>query len=251
MNPALLLAALFVPPPNLPPVPVLPQDKVLWSCDFEGTRCDLHEQSKVEPQARSYFAPGREGGTAIALLTEPGDDQVHGSGTWERDDLELPPSPDYCNEGQEEWWAMSVLFPDTYVPSVLGAVMDFHDNSGMGLANFHLTAKGTELWFDGFGADLLKPVEYHAHVAPILRNLWYDFTYHVKWSSGPDGFMVAWLNGYKMLSYQGPTLYKGISCYLKLANYHAPNGSPSAIVFDRVMRGTSAKAVELHSLEGE
>jgi hypothetical protein len=72
----------------------------------------------------------------------------------------------------------------------------------------------------------------------------------VKWSSDPDGFMTAWLNGRKVLSYRGPTLYRGMGCYLKLANYHAPFGQPSSVIHDRVIRGSSWQAVSLTPLEG-
>jgi hypothetical protein len=51
------------------------------------------------------------------------------------------------------------------------------------------------------------------------------------------------------MNYKGPTLYSGISCYLKLANYHAPLGTTSSVIHDRVIRGTSAAAVALTPLE--
>src|SRR5437763_462821 len=60
------------------------------ACDFENNYCDFGEQSKVGdfPGARSSLVPSaRSGSWAVRLHTEPGDDQVHGSGTWERDDL--------------------------------------------------------------------------------------------------------------------------------------------------------------------
>jgi hypothetical protein len=44
-------------------------------------------------------------------------------------------------------------------------------------------------------------------------------------------------------------LYSGISCYLKLANYHAANGSPVSVIHDRVVRGKSAADVSMWTLE--
>src|SRR5689334_15117624 len=88
-----------------------------YACDFENSYCGFSEQSKVGDappsslRRSSIVAPGRSGSYAVRLHTEPGDDQVHGSGTWERDDLTLGPDASYCNEGEEEWWAVSVLFP--------------------------------------------------------------------------------------------------------------------------------------------
>lgn len=224
---------------------------VAWSCDFEGTYCGMEEQSKVEPAHRSRFVPdGRDGGQALALITLPGDDQVHGAGDWERDDLELAPSPDYCNEGQDEWWAVSILFPDDYEPTDgMGEVLDFHQQGSGGPPPFNMLTGPHGLRLEGYYGHLKDPEKYSVELGRIRRNTWYDFVYHVKWTSKDGGFFVAWLNGHKVLDHQGPTLYPGLSCYFKLANYHSPAHGPSAIIFDRLMRGTSAEAVALAKLE--
>lgn len=235
---------------------------VKWSCDFENSYCGMTEQSKIEPAHRSTFrALSRTGATAIALTTEPGDDQVHGSGTWERDDLSLGTSPDYCNQDQEEWWAQSILFPDDYTfppgPEA-GIVMDFHHAASSGQANFEIqTIPGVGLRAEGHGGpdmdgrwDVVIADPFGAPTGQITKNRWYDFVYHVKWSANSDGFMIGWLNGKKVFEHDGPTLYTGISCYLKLANYHAPFGTSSTVLHDRVVRGTTAAAVALGSLEG-
>jgi hypothetical protein len=83
-----------------------------------------------------------------------------------------------------------------------------------------------------------------------VRNVWYDFVYHVKWSSAGDGFFDVWVNGAKKLSHVGPTLFVGRGCYLKLANYHVPFGRASSVIHDRVIRGTTALAVAPAPLEG-
>ena len=227
-----------------------PVGTIEWSCDFEGTYCGMVEQSKVEPQRRSRFVPSaRNGAQAIELTTLPGDDEVHGSGTWQRNDLLLPKSAAYCNEGQDEWWAFSVLFPDGFAQPVLGEVMDFHAEGSHGQPNLNLVVARGRLLFHGFYGDVDHPGEYKAELGALRRNRWYDFVIHVRWSSKRDGLMVAWLDGRKVLVHRGATLYAGKSCYLKLANYHTPNGRPSSIVFDRVIRGTSASAVARGKLE--
>ena len=222
---------------------------VAWACHFEGTYCGMTEQSKAEPgRRRAFTRTARDGELAVELTTMSGDDQVHGSGDWERNDLELAPSPDYCNEGQEEWWAVSVLFPDGYKPTDLGEVMDFHHHADGGQANFNLVAAPHGLRLHGFYGDVKHPDEYKVELGRIRRNAWYDFVYHVKWTAKRDGFFIAWLNGRKVLTHRGPTLYPGISCYLKLANYHAPAHGTSSIVFDRVIRGASAEDVAIERL---
>ena len=56
------------------------------------------------------------------------------------------------------------------------------------------------------------------NVGPVVKDQWYDFVYHVKWSSGTDGYFQAWVNGVLKLDHRGPTLYQGYGVYLKLAN---------------------------------
>jgi hypothetical protein len=248
------------PTPAPAPLPAAPAGSVKWSCDFENTTCGMGEHSKTEPTPRStYVANARTGSRGISLNTRPGDNNVHGSGDWERNDLILGASSEYCNQGQTEWWAHSVMFPDNFVfPPSGGIVMDFHHNASSGQANFEIqTMAGIGIRARGYGGGSINsgmyqsvfPDPYGAPAGSVTKNRWYDFVYNVKWSSGSDGFMIAWLNGKKVMNYKGPTLYSGISCYLKLANYHAPLGTASSVIHDRVIRGTSAAAVALTPLE--
>jgi len=229
--------------------------EVRYACNFEQGpgACGFHEQAK-EPGRAALVKPGRSGGAGIRLRTEPGDSQVNGSGNWERNDLALSVAATACSEGEEAWWAHSVLFPDDYIapPAGGGVVLDFHHTGSGGQANFHVDAMPNPvgLRLRGYGGARVNEGEYKVTLGPVKKNRWYDFVYHVKWSSERDGFMNAWLDGKKVLAYRGPTLYRGMSCYLKLANYHSPFGLPSSVIHDRVIRGTSAKAVALTPLEG-
>jgi hypothetical protein len=196
---------------------------------------------------------GRDGSTAVRLRTEPGDSNVFGSGDSERTDLSLSQGQTDCSQGKEAWWGHSVMFPSDYVPATngFGVVMDFHHTGGDGQANFHLDSSRWDglLHFRGYGGSQ-DANEYETTIGPIVKNQWYDFVYHVRWSSGSDGFMQAWVNGVKKLDHRGPTLYAGMGCYMKLANYHSPFGQGSSVIHDRVVRGTTWQAVSLTPLEG-
>ena len=236
---------------------VAPSSPPQFFCTFgsAATDCGFREQAKV-PGRATVVSGGRDGSTAVRLHTEPGDNTVNGSGTWERNDLSLGISSSYCNQGQEEWWAHSVLFPSDFVYA-FGVVMDFHHNSSGGQPNFQLMTTTQGLRFSIFGGPTVNlgqknyvvPDPYGATGASVVKNRWYDFVYHIKWSSGSDGIAEGWLNGRKVMDHRGPTLYTGISCYLKLANYHVATGSPSSILHDRIVRGTSAGAVALTPLQ--
>ncbi|TLZ37313.1 MAG: hypothetical protein E6K32_16255, partial [Gammaproteobacteria bacterium] len=201
----------------------------VWSCEFTNspTDCGLSLQAAA-PSRATLVGPGRDGPTAVQLTTQPGDINIAGSGSNDRADLTLSPSSTYCNQGQDEWWAHSVMFPPGYVPPPVaavwnwGALFDFHNSAaGGGQPNFmvYATPTGLELHMAGGANTVNRPSDpgyYSIAIGPIVKNVWYDFIYHVKWSSGSDGLFQAWLNGQQVMNYSGPNLYVGQSCYLKI-----------------------------------
>jgi hypothetical protein len=228
-----------------------------WSCEFNNgpTGCGFFLQAAASNRA-TIVGPGVDGPTAVSLTTEPGDANIAGSGGAERTDLTLGPSSSYCNQGQEEWWAHSVIFPPSYVmpPQSAGwnwgVVFDFHHTGSTGQPNFEIASipGGLELNVSGGRTIVNGPTDpgYHSvAIGAVVPNVWYNFMYHIKWSSGSDGLFQAWLNGQQVMSYSGPNLYVGESCYLKLANYHTPLGVPESVIHSRVVLGTTQAAVQL------
>ena len=251
--------AIFVLTP-LQPAHAQISPNAVWSCEFTNspTDCGLYLQAAASTRA-ALVGPGRDGPTGVQLTTQPGDINIAGSGSNERADLTRSPSSTYCNQGQDEWWAHSLMFPPGYVPPPVaavwnwGALFDFHNSSpGGGQPNFmvYATPTGLELHMAG-GANTVNlpsdPGYYSIAIGPITKNVWYDFVYHVKWSSGSDGLFQAWLNGRQVMNYSGPNLYVGQSCYLKLANYHTPLGVPISVIHSRVVRGTTQADVQIGS----
>src|SRR6059058_4897980 len=254
---AFAVACVLAPPP---PASAQISPSAAWSCEFanSATDCGFYLQAAASNRA-AVVGPGRDGSTAIELTTHLGDIDIAGSGANDRADLVLARSSTYCNQGQDEWWAHSLMFPPGYVPPPVaavwnwGALFDFHNSSpGGGQPNFmvYATPTGLELHMAG-GANTVNlpsdPGYYSIAIGPITKNVWYDFVYHVKWSSGSDGLFQAWLNGRQVMNYSGPNLYVGQSCYLKLANYHTPLGVPISVIHSRVVRGTTQADVQIGS----
>jgi hypothetical protein len=252
--------AVSAPPPPPPPDP----GSVLFTCAFltGPTNCGFQEQAKV-PGRATIVSIARDGLTGVRLHTEPGDDNVVGSGEMERNDLWLTQTATDGYEGREQWWAHSFYLPSDFViPGWHNYVFfDFHNTTnGAGQANFHVLNRNGVLTFQGYGGATNGSNPFSAPIGPIQKNVWYDFVYHVKWSSGSDGYFDAWVNGVKKLEHRGPTLYAGQGVYLKLANYHVPVCDPypacigthaaSSVVHDRIVRGTTPLAVSLGPLEG-
>jgi len=148
------------------------------------------------------------------------------------------------------------------------AIFGWHHTGSTGQGNFSLFAypdsatssdRPTGLVFRICGGTTVITDALKCNLTPIgkhVKNVWYDFVYHVKWSSGSDGYVDIWLRmgnetvGRKVVTYRGPTLYTGMSAYLKLANYHTPHGVPSSVIHSRVIRGTTWNAVSMTPLEG-
>jgi hypothetical protein len=217
------------------------------SCTFahSPSDCGFRLQAK-EPSRASLADKGRDGGRGLRLRTEPGDRGIAGSGDMERADVRLDEAETGCFEGREQVWEHSMLLPDDFAMPTwhMYVLFDFHHSGPRGQANFHVLHKDGVLRFWGFGGERVGDGFYQATIGPAKKNVWYDFVYHVKWTSRRDGFFRAWVNGEQKLDHRGPTLYAGQGCYLKLANYHTPvcdpypgcRGAPSAVIHDRVIR---------------
>src|SRR5438270_629949 len=252
-------AAIFVLAPP-PPASAQISPNAVWSCEFTNspTDCGLCLEAVASNRA-TIVSPGRDGPTAVQLTTQPGDINIAGSGSNDRADLVLARSSTYCNQGQDEWWAHSLMFPPGYVPPPVasvwnwGALFDFHNSSpGGGQPNFmvYATPTGLELHMAGGPNTVNLPSDpgyYSIAIGPITKNVWYDFVYHVKWSSGADGLFQAWLNGQQVMNYSGANLYVGQSCYLKIANYHTELGVPVSVVHSRVVMGHTQADVQIGS----
>src|SRR5947208_2336442 len=251
--------AIFVLTP-LQPAHAQISPNAVWSCEFTNspTDCGLYFRAAASTRA-ALVGPGRDGPTGVQLTTQPGDINIAGSGSNERADLTRSPSSTYCNQGQDEWWAHSLMFPPGYVPPPVasvwnwGALFDFHNSSaGGGQPNFmvYATPTGLELHMAGGATTVNRPSDpgyYSIAIGPITKNVCYDFVYHVKWSSGSDGPFQPWLNGKQVMNYRGPNLYVSQSCYLKIANYHTALGVPVSVVHSRVVMAHTQADVQIGS----
>jgi len=231
-----------------------------WSGDRSRQRVYENIQRPDLDRRKAIVNIGRDGNTAIRLHTEPGDNNVSGSGLHERNDISVPMQNLDSIAGKEQWYAHSVYFPDDYnqpPPGHWGAVFDFHDSKNQGgQANFQMLVQNGVITIYGHGGpDVVydnkvgNQYSYKAEVGPLVKKVWFDFVYHVKWSPYSDGLMEVWVNGKKLLSHAGPNLYEGYGVYLKLANYHSAYGLPVSVIHDRVKLGLSAKDVAIGALE--
>lgn len=234
-------------------------DAAPFFCSFTRsfTSCGFAPQAKSPDRITGVEVAGVPG---VRLETVPGDDRIAGSGRAERTDLALSAEETGCSPGAEQWWTHALLFPDDYTaPQATpadswpwGVVFDFHQTGSEGQANFEIDVVGKppELQFAISAGPVVSsgapgsPTR-HFPVGPIIKNHWYRFVYHIRWSSGRDGFFDAWVDGRRVLEYRGATLYAEQSCYLKLANYHTPVGKPVAVVHAHLVRSATRETLGL------
>ena len=233
-------------------------DAASFTCNFDTswTGCGFHVQARAPDRISLTEVAGISG---VQLDTRPGDEGIAGSGGAERTDLTLSPETTGCEQGAEQWWTHTLLFPDGYVlpvpssahPWPWGVVFDFHHSRiGPGQANFEIEVAGKPplLQLAVSGGPVVSSgapgsATQRFPVGPVVKNHWYRFLYHVRWSSQGDGFFDAWVDGRQVLSYRGPTLYAGQTCYLKLANYHTPVGAPVSVVHGKIQRAATRAAL--------
>jgi hypothetical protein len=291
---AVVVPPVVVPPPAVvvPPV-VVPPPAVVASlskpdflADFVGVTFPSGDGSYSSPNPPGTWyvqqkapgrisvidAPGGVGGKCLSLHTEPGDNNIAGSGANNRADAtlampgSLPGQPWQIEqtmaagayEGSERWYAHSVYFPSNgynppRLPNGWSSTMDFHGHAASWPQPIQLemTPSAGGFRFFGGGGDGGQ-VRWSKIISPEpLRDFWYDFVYHIKWTSTTAGFIHIWMNG-QLLHKQDnqPTLWTNDSAYLKLANYHADEGVPSTVCHRRIRIGRTPDSVSLGPLEG-
>lgn len=247
-----------------------------WIADLQSLPLkDFVIQSKdVDPVTKlssrvTLIDCARTGKKALMLTTQLGDTEVVNSGLLERCDIyncQPDTAPLVHNSGDAAFWfAHSILFPDTFQfpHGETYVVADFHDVGSSKAANFHVNfVNGNypekhwgKLSLQRFTGDPTNPTAHVVILGLPVRNVWYDFVYHIKPSDKDDGYFYAWLNGQLVMAHEGPTLYPDKGMYWKCANYHLPisrydvNGLSlpplaSSVIHDRIRRGATRSVVE-------
>ena len=249
-------------PPGSPPLGV-----ATWVGDFEtgdtsqysygavgskteGYQCKVFDGSRGKVVSKSEGHPVRAGNYSSRQHVEPGDNNVADSRTGERCDIFK--GGINAEEGNEMWYAWSTYFPSDYNPTPStgwNLFADWHNTySGQANQNFEYNTSPNPgvLEVRTYGG-CQNCNERTWVLGPLVKNQWYDFVQHIKWSSDPSvGFLEMWMNGTSVVPYtQRATLYTGQGAYLKLANYRAAGGIASTIYHDEARAGTSRAAVEL------
>ncbi|HEX8704106.1 MAG TPA: polysaccharide lyase [Myxococcaceae bacterium] len=197
---------------------------VVWRGDFEtGTRSQYSAAQMVSAdRLQVVSSPVAEGRYALKATVIQGDDPINSSGN--RNELVY-----LSNEtaGAEYYYRWKVMFATDF-PSVRTWQLftQWHHDGCCGSPPVEFFVNGEELRL-----RLTNSVD--AWKAPLVRGVWHEFIFHVKWSPDPAvGFIELWHNREKVVPRRGlATMYAGTKNYLKLGLYRNETIAPVGVVY--------------------
>lgn len=254
-----LCAATAVPPAGR----AGPRPGGVWFCgDFEtggldGWVWDRPRGDSIEVVTQ----PVRKGRHAVRVTLAPGDVAA----SKERVELKIGDREIERvrgTQGREVWYGWSVLIPADYADppgDQFQILAQWHHRPAEGAkpeGRFHVTGPPPlTLHLDFYqGRHMLSLIGRGTSdgprrtlgARPIRKGSWIDLVFHIRWSTGVDGFVEAWLDGRPFTGgkIHGPTLYSPVSNYLRLGLYRG-KGVPTInhVYLDEVRLGDSYQAV--------
>lgn len=234
----------------------------IWSADFQSLPLKDMIVQAASPDRVTLVDCARTGKKMLCLTTQPGDIDIAFSGKEQRADVYrcVPGTADpvLFGEGDEVWWAHSIMFPDTFKAPLWHPyiVADWHAVGNAAQACLHVNFRrwpGRDdlpgvLQIQRWYGNPAAPSEKYVTLGVPTRNMWYDFLHHIIWSRA-GGTYECWLNKKLITQQSGPTLFDdGEPVYMKLANYHLPwedqPDVPSSVYHDRVRVGPTRASVD-------
>lgn len=228
-------------------LPTTARSTVTWRGDYEtGTlsQWNLGVQQKADGRVAVGTSIIHQGRYAARFEVRSGDNNVAGSGTGERAEVLLSSSTTEGSEGREAYWAWSTFFPSDFTApgGAWNVFTQFHHTGSSGQSNIHFDVRDmSTIGLRVLGGDEAAAVRKDFTLAPLQRGRWYDFVFHVKWStSASTGFVEVWVNGSRVVPKTfTPTLYNGQGTYLKQGYYRAAYSGTTVVYHDGMRKGSS------------
>lgn len=216
-----------------------------WTGDFETGNLSQWRGSQAKEQSRITLQTKivRQGRTAARFEVRPGDNNVAGSGSGERAETLIDSSTTDGVEGREQYWAWSTYFPADF-DAPMGAwnvFTQFHHTGAKGQVNVHFAVSNRKtVKLRVMGGKLERAIRRDFVLASLKGGRWYDFVFHVRWSSSQTGFVEVWMNGLRVVRKTStPTLYRGYEVYLKQGYYRSAYRGTTVVYHDGTCRGST------------
>jgi hypothetical protein len=275
------------PPPAEAAQPAAPESaggNLLLYDGFEGgkvgsgwTGFALHKRTPRPEDSGSVDIvsdPVRKGKYALKLTIRPGDAVVGGDKARDKERAEFIRlnncKKGSCTlgtegaEGTELWYAWSILIPEDYKyvsakPNyqIMG---QWHDQPKPGEKPTGYSPP-ISVHYESSGDAQRFRIEYGLRQrggplqefdAPIQKGKWVDLMFHIRFSTGSDGFVEAWRDGESFKSSSGATRLTGTNMYNSQPNYlrlglYRGRGQTQTNTFyyDEIRIGTTKAAVQV------
>lgn len=258
-----LLALLAICLPTVAALAAGAARRGVWFCgDFEtgglqGWTWDRARQDSIEVVTQ----PVRKGRYAVRFTLAPGDIAARK----ERAELKVGDKEIervHGSHGHEMWYGWSLLVPNGYEHPPGGqfqVVGQWHHRPQEALASdrhpqvsgpppliLHLSGGQGRHVLTLLGRAARNAEPRTLGVRPMREGAWSDLVFHIRWSTGSDGFVEAWLDGRPFTAGKvyGRTLYSPASNYLRLGLYRGKGFTTrNQVYYDEVRIGDSYQAV--------
>jgi hypothetical protein len=196
---------------------------VVWRGDFETGNYSQWSGAQIVSADRmaAVTSPVREGRYSMKVTVRQGDDPIDSSGN--RNEL-LRMTREAV--GSEYYYKWSTMFAADF-PSVSTWQLfaQWHHEGSSGSPPVEFFVYGEEIRLNVRGTTVWR--------TPLVRGVWQDFVFHVKWS--PDasvGFVEVYLNGKLSLPKRyAATQFSGYLNYLKLGLYRNSSIAKTGVLY--------------------
>ncbi len=196
---------------------------IVWRGDFETGNYSQWSRAQIVSSDRmqAVTSPVRQGRYAMKVTVKQGDDPIDSSGN--RNELvRLTREP----VGSEYYYKWSTMFASDF-PSVRTWQLfaQWHHTGSGGSPPVEFFVYGEEMRLNVRGTTVWR--------APLVRGVWQDFVFHVKWSPNSSvGFVELYHNGKLSLPRRyAATQFSGQLNYLKLGLYRNSSIAKTGVLY--------------------
>ncbi len=203
-------------------LPSLVSAKVLWRGNFETgdiSQWNGRPQMMAADRLKVVPSPAQEGRYALEVTVQQGDDPIDASGN--RSELVRTQGNEV--EGTEYFYRWTTMFAEDFpAPNTWQLFVQWHHSGSSGSPPVEFVVKDESIKLEVGGTAT------PAWSTPLVRGVWHEFIFHVRWSSDPDeGFVELYHNRELVLPRRSvATLFPGQHNYMKAGLYRNETITP-------------------------
>lgn len=215
----------------------VPPNDVVWTGDFETGDISQWDKAQMVSPDRLLVgtSPVSQGRYGLKVTVHQGDDPIDSSGN-RNELLKMTYEP----SGSEYFYKWSTMFDPSFPSERHWQLFtQWHHSGDSGSPPVEFYVYGEEMRLNIGGSPGVQVWQ-----APLVRNQWREFVFHVKWSSDPTvGFVELYLDGKLVMPKRYiATQFPGMLNYLKVGLYRDELIEPTGVLFHD--RWTMSKSID-------